>query len=99
MKGYSERSLLEFQKAFATEEACAQHLRAMRWPEGFLCPRCGHREAWDIPSQNLLDCEGCRGRVSLTAGTIFHKTQTRPRSAHLQGCSRAFIGERLRAIP
>jgi hypothetical protein len=30
MKGYSERSLLEFQKAFATEEACAQHVQAMR---------------------------------------------------------------------
>jgi hypothetical protein len=76
MKGYSERSLLEFQKAFATEEACAQHLRAMRWPEGFVCPRCGHREAWAIQSQNLLDCKGCRARVSLTAGTIFHKTRT-----------------------
>ncbi len=49
MKRYSERSLLELQKTFATEEACAQHLQAMRWPEGFICPHCGHPEAWYIP--------------------------------------------------
>ncbi len=76
MKGYAERSLLEFQKAFATEDACAQHLQAMRWPKGFVCPRCGHREAWSIRSRQILDCKGCRAKVSLTAGTIFHKTRT-----------------------
>ena len=76
MKRYSERSLLEFQKAFATEEACAQHLQAMRWPEGFICPHCGHPEAWAIRTRKLLDCKGCRSKVSLTAGTLFHKTRT-----------------------
>ena len=76
MKGYSERSLLGFQKAFATEEACAQHLQAMRWPEGFVCPHCGHPEAWAIRTRQLLDCKGCRSKVSVTAGTIFHKTRT-----------------------
>lgn len=76
MRGYSERSLLEFQKAFATEEACAQHLQVMRWPEGFVCPHCGHPEAWYIRTRKLLDCKGCRSKVSLTAGTIFHKTRT-----------------------
>lgn len=76
MKRYSERSLLEFQKAFATEEGCAQHLQAMRWPEGFVCPHCGHPEAWYIQTRKLLDCKACRSKVSLTAGTIFHKTRT-----------------------
>ncbi len=76
MKGYSERSLLEFQKAFANDEACAQHLQGMRWPMGFVCPHCGHAEAWYISTRRLLDCKGCRSKVSLTAGTIFHKTRT-----------------------
>ena len=31
-KKYRERSLLEFQREFSTEEACVQHLREMRWP-------------------------------------------------------------------
>ena len=75
-KRYRERSLHEFQKEFSTEEACAQHLREMRWPDGFRCPRCGHGEAWLIRTRNILDCKSCRAKISLTAGTIFHKTRT-----------------------
>lgn len=75
-KRYRERSLLEFQKEFSTEEACAQHLREMRWADSFKCPRCGHGEAWFIRTRNILDCKSCRAKISLTAGTIFHKTRT-----------------------
>ncbi|NCO36996.1 MAG: transposase, partial [Armatimonadetes bacterium] len=38
---YEERSLLSFQKTFATDEDCAQHLAEQRWAVGFTCPRCG----------------------------------------------------------
>lgn len=73
---YRERSLLEFQQTFSTEEACIQHLREMKWPNGFKCPRCGHGEAWFIRTRNIFDCKLCRFKVSLTARTIFHKTRT-----------------------
>ena len=73
---YEGRSLLDFQKTFATEEACLQHLRAMRWPEGFICPRCGHDSAWYIRTRRIMDCKHCRTKTSVTAGTIFHKTRT-----------------------
>ena len=75
-KRYREWSLLEFQKEFSTEEACARHLREMRWPDGFKCPRCGHHEAWFISTRKILDCKGCRAKISLIAGTIFYKTRT-----------------------
>lgn len=75
-KKYKERSLLDFQKAFATEEACAQHLRQMRWPDGFVCPHCGYGEAWSVRTRNILACKGCRSKISLTSGTVFHKTRT-----------------------
>jgi hypothetical protein len=75
-KGYRERSLLDFQKDFSSEEACAQHLREIRWRDGFRCSRCGHTEAWFISTRNILDCKSCRAKISLTAGTIFHKTRT-----------------------
>jgi hypothetical protein len=75
-KRYKERSLLDFQKEFSTEEACAQHLRGLRWPDGFRCPRCGHGEFWFIKTRSILDCKSCRTKTSLTAGTIFHKTRT-----------------------
>lgn len=73
---YTDRSLLEFQKEFATENACIEHLKKMRWPNGFQCPKCGHTEFWFIRTRNMFDCKGCRAKISLTAGTIFHKTRT-----------------------
>jgi len=75
-KKYTDRSLLEFQKEFATENACIEHLKKMRWPNGFQCPKCGHTAAWFIQTRNMFDCKGCRAKISLTAGTIFHKTRT-----------------------
>lgn len=73
---YKKRSLIKFQEEFASENKCAKHLEQMRWPEGFICPKCGHSEAWFISTRNVLDCKSCRSKVSLTAGTIFHKTRT-----------------------
>ncbi len=33
------RTVLEFQKRFANEDACLEYLIASRWPERFVCPR------------------------------------------------------------
>lgn len=69
-------SLRDFQRRFATEEACASHLVKLRWPEGFCCPRCQHQRAYRIQRRrSLYQCAGCRYQVSLTAGTVFHKTR------------------------
>ena len=75
-KRYIERSLLQFQKEFSTEDACVEHLKRMRWPNGFQCPKCGHNYSWFIRTRNIFDCKECRAKISLTAGTIFHKTRT-----------------------
>ena len=73
---YSELNLLAFQKRFRTEHACEKALERMRWPEGYACPKCGHRQGYRIESRRLIACAACRYQVSLTAGTIFHKTRT-----------------------
>lgn len=75
-KKYKELSLIEFQKAFPDNEACAKHLAEQRWSNGFNCPQCGHAEAWYLSKRNLLDCKNCRFQTSVTAGTIFHGTKT-----------------------
>ncbi|MBZ5672457.1 MAG: transposase, partial [Acidobacteriia bacterium] len=36
------KTLREFQSMFATEEACQKYLAECRWPDGFVCPRCGN---------------------------------------------------------
>jgi transposase-like protein len=69
-------TLREFQSKFATEEACQQYLAACRWPDGFVCPKCGRRQAYELANLRRWQCAGCRYQVSLTAGTILHNTKT-----------------------
>jgi len=68
-------SLREFQRQFASEEACQQYLAACRWPDGFACRRCGHQRAYAIVRQRRWQCVACRHQVSLTSGTILHNTK------------------------
>ncbi len=68
-------TLLEFQEQFPDEEACWKALRRLRWPHGFRCPRCGHRESYPIAERRLEQCQRCRYQSSVTAGTVFHKTR------------------------
>ena len=68
-------SLQQFQGQFADEEACRQYLEACRWPDGFHCPRCGHGRAYPLGGWRR-ECAACRYQVSLTAGTVFHRTKT-----------------------
>ena len=75
-KKYQQYSLIEFQKAFIDDEACKKHLTQQRWPEGFVCPKCGHDDAWYLTIRELFDCKSCRFQTSLIAGTIFEGTRT-----------------------
>lgn len=69
------KTLRQFQADFATEEACQQYLVACRWPDGFICPRCGHGQAYELVSGRRRQCARCRHQVSLTSGTILHRTK------------------------
>ena len=70
------KNLREFQRQFASEEACQEYLAACRWPDGFRCPRCGHPLAYRVTTHRRWQCAACRYQVSLTAGTILHNTKT-----------------------
>ena len=67
-------TLLEFEERFATEDACRQYLAALRWPQGFRCPRCHSDESWRM-RRDLYRCRRCDYEVSLTAGTLFQDTR------------------------
>jgi transposase-like protein len=64
----------EFELLFATEQSCRDYLVKLRWPEGFVCPRCRSTEAWSVRTI-LLECTRCHYQVSVTAGTIFQDTR------------------------
>jgi len=65
----------EFVKRFSTEEQCRDYLYELRWPEGFVCPRCGGNEYRNL-RYVLYDCKSCKYQVSVIAGTIFQDTRT-----------------------
>jgi transposase-like protein len=70
------RDVADFNRMFPDEEACIAYLAACRWPRGFRCPRCGEREAFDLPRRRLWQCKACRHQTSVTAGTVMHRTRT-----------------------
>jgi transposase-like protein len=68
------KTILDFEERFVTEEACHQYLFDIRWPDGFICPRCGHREAW-ATKRGLYRCQSCDYQTSVISGTIFQDTR------------------------
>jgi hypothetical protein len=72
-------SLPEFQRVFPDEKACAKYLEVMRWPKGFICPKCGHEgEPYRFPTRTstVLRCRKCKANTSLTADTVMQSTHT-----------------------
>jgi uncharacterized protein (DUF983 family) len=69
------RDLGEFERRFATAEACRAYLVQLRWPEGVRCPHCGGGKLWPV-RQVLFQCAACGHQTSVTAGTIFQDTRT-----------------------
>lgn len=65
---------------FPDEAACFAYLEQLRWPAGFVCPRCGVRDESYRASRHRLVCRHCRSQSSATAGTLFDKTRTPLRS-------------------
>lgn len=70
------RTWSDFMDAFSTEEACARYLERLRWPEGFVCSKCGAIEPPYRATRGRLMCRHCRHQASVTAGTVLDKTRT-----------------------
>jgi transposase-like protein len=68
------KTLDEFEARFSKEQACVDYLFQLRFPDGYLCPRCGHTKGWPV-RRSLIECASCSYQASMTAGTIFHRTR------------------------
>lgn len=66
--------MTEFMDMFPDESSCLEYLSSVRWPDGYVCRRCGGHEAWKM-SSGLYRCEKCRYAGSVTAGTLFQDTR------------------------
>src|SRR3972149_8142695 len=72
---YKEMSWILFNKEVQDEKDCCEWLFRTRWPNGFQCPKCGGERYWQVSTRDLYKCCSCRHQISLTAGTVFHKTR------------------------
>lgn len=67
-------SYAQFLKRFPNEKACIEYLYSVKWPEGFVCPVCGHRHGYALNRPGRYQCAKCRRQTSLTANTVMHRT-------------------------
>lgn len=68
-------SLTVFISQYGTDEKCRRILFNMRWPHGFVCPKCGHTGYCEIKKRKVFQCNRCHCQTSLTSGTIFDNTK------------------------
>lgn len=70
-------SLSELMRDYGTEAQCEQALEKARWPNGFVCPACGHSGHCVVWHDQVktFQCMGCRSQTTLTSGTVFHATK------------------------
>lgn len=70
-------SMPEFFERHGTEAQCSAALMALRWPQGFRCPRCESASHYVVEqrTRHIFQCRGCRHQTSLTAGTLMDSTK------------------------
>src|SRR2546426_1734356 len=63
------KTLLEAVRYFTDLDVCTQFMAAVRWPDGVVCPRCGHDETSFVKTRRLWQCKGCRKQFTIKTGT------------------------------
>jgi transposase-like protein len=69
-----EISYARFQEQFSSDEACQKYLFQVRFPNGFVCPKCGCIECYEINTRNLYQCKECRHQATVTSGSVMHRS-------------------------
>ena len=64
---------------FTDETAARQHLEALNWPDGPVCPHCGSLNATRLEGKKhragLVQCNDCREQFTVTVGTVFERSK------------------------
>jgi transposase-like protein len=66
---------------YTDEDAAREHLEALRWLNGPVCPHCGMVEGIarvegtkKAHRTGLYYCNGCKGQFTVTVGTLFERS-------------------------
>lgn len=78
------RSAGEFRAWFGTDADCLDYLDWLRWPHGFVCPRCANAGGWAVADGGYT-CASCGARTAVTAGTLFDRRRM-PLTVWFEAC-------------
>jgi len=70
-----KEELAQLRQVFPDERACEAYLFGMRWPNGFVCPKCGCGCYTPLTSRASYQCARCRRQTSITARTVMHRSK------------------------
>lgn len=62
----------EFLKTYPDDESCLKAIQQLKWPNGFVCKKCGNTKASDAGMWFRKKCSKCGTIESITANTLFH---------------------------
>ena len=69
--------MLEFFDLYGSQARCEEAIRAWRWPQGFVCPRC--QGSWHSEFRRherlYFQCSACRYQCSVLSGTLFESSK------------------------
>lgn len=71
---FKGQNLLEFAERFKTDDDCKEYLSYMKWSQGYVCIKCGHKASQTKANFSRV-CNKCSHIESATANTLFHKVK------------------------
>ncbi|MDP4095400.1 transposase [Paenibacillus sp. P96] len=76
MEVQAETEVQPFSRRYHNEQVCMEALIVLKWPNGFVCPRCAHTRCSRLTSRRipLFECAKCAHQTSALVGTIFERT-------------------------
>jgi transposase len=68
----------QFHKEFPSDDACLEHIKEQRWPDGVTyCAKCEQeRKHYRVSGRTAFACDHCGNHIYPLAGTIFEKSTT-----------------------
>jgi transposase-like protein len=68
------------QPRFTNDDAAREHLEALRWPQGAVCPHCGGADrqsklVGESTRPGLYFCGHCRKQYTVTVGSVFERSK------------------------
>lgn len=73
-------TIKEFNKDFANDDVCLEHIFNKRYGRDYTCPKCSKSGFYRVSTRKCYVCSWCGYQLHPVSGTIFHKSPTPLRS-------------------